>query len=165
VLRQGASATVRVTAALAAAPAGDVGSGTIEVTPAGGRPLRIPWAIDYTPYTGPLLANAQLSATRFSPSTAAPSRLSVDVGALVRRAETSELEPVARLDVELWRGTERLGLLARVRDLLPGRTTFGLTGRDPNGNELGPGDYRLRLVAWPTGHGRATVRSLAFTVT
>jgi hypothetical protein len=165
VLRQGASATVRVTAALAAAPTGDVGSGTIEVTPAGGRPLRIPWAIDYRPYTGPLIANEQLSATTFAPSSAAPSRLSLDVGALVRGAGTSELEPVARLDVELWRGSERLGLLARVRDLLPGRTTFGLTGRDPNGNELGPGAYRLRLVAWPTGRGRATVRSLAFTVT
>jgi hypothetical protein len=165
VLRQGASATVKVTAALAAKPTGDVGSGTIDVTPAGGEPLRIPWAIDYRPYTGPLLANATLSDTSFAPSSAAPSRLSLDAGALVRTAETSEVEPVARLDVELWRGAQQLGLLARVRDLLPGRYTFGLTGRDPNGVELPAGAYRLRLVAWPTGAGKATVRTLAFTVT
>ena len=68
-------------------------------------------------------------------------------------------------DVELWRGSQQLGLLARVRDLLPGRYTFGLTGRDPNGVELPAGAYRLRLVAWPTGAGKATVRTLAFTVT
>ena len=75
------------------------------------------------------------------------------------------MQPVARLDVQLWRGGDGLGLLARVRDLLPGRYTFGLTGRDPRGNELPPGDYRLRLVAWPTGRGAPTVRSLTFTVT
>ena len=66
--------------------------------------------------------------------------------------------------VLLWRGAVPLGLLARVRDLLPGRYTFGLTGRDANGGVLAPGDYRLRLVAWPTGRGSATVRTIGFTV-
>jgi subtilisin family serine protease len=164
VVRQGQTATVTVTARLAAPPAGDVASGSIEVTPFGGKPLRIPWAIDYRPYTGPLLADPSLSVTSFRPSSAAPSRLSLDAGAVVRRGELVEVQPVALLDVQLWRGSEALGLLARVRDLLPGRYTFGLTGRDANGRELPPGPYRLRLVAWPTGHGRPTVRSVPFTV-
>ena len=33
----------------------------------------------------------------------------------------------------------RLGLLARLRDLLPGRYVFGLTGRGPGGAVLPPG--------------------------
>jgi hypothetical protein len=164
VVRQGETATVKVTAALAAAPAGAVGMGTVDVTPAGGPPLRIPWAIDYRPYTGPLLANERLTVTRFHPSPAAPARLSVDAGAVVRGA-APQVQPVALLDVQLWRGSEALGLLARVRDLLPGRYTFGLTGRDADGKELAPGDYRLRLVAWPTRRGKPTVRSVGFTVT
>jgi hypothetical protein len=59
---------------------------------------------------------------------------------------------------------KRLGLLARERDLLPGRYTFGLTGRDPSGKVLSPGAYRLRLVAWPTGGGRPSVRSVDFRI-
>jgi hypothetical protein len=165
VVRQGETAKVKVTAALAAPPAGSVATGTIDVVPDGGRALRIPWAIDYRPYTGPLLAQPSLSTKRFAPSSAALARLSVDAGAVVRDGDLVEVQPVARLDVQLWRGGEGLGLLARVRDLLPGRYTFGLTGRDPRGNELPPGDYRLRLVAWPTGRGAPTVRSLTFTVT
>ncbi len=163
-VRQGQTATVTIKARLAARPVGDLGAGTIDVTPAGGRSLRIPWAIDYRPYTGPLLANERLTVTSFRPSIAAPARLTVDAGAVVRRGELVEVQPVARLDVQLWRGSDPLGLLARVRDLLPGRYTFGLTGRDANGSELSPGDYRLRLVAWPTGRGQPTVRSVAFAV-
>jgi hypothetical protein len=163
-VRQGESVTVKVTAALAARPTGDFGTGAIEVRPDGGRPVRVPWAIDYRPYTGPLLARASLSTTRFKPSSAAPARLTVDAGAVVQDGESVDVQPVARLDVQLWRGGEGLGLLARVRDLLPGRYTFGLTGRDAAGKELPRGAYRLRLVAWPTGAGEPTVRSLGFTV-
>jgi hypothetical protein len=75
------------------------------------------------------------------------------------------VQPVARLDVQLFGPSgDGLGLLARIRDLLPGRYTFGLTGRDPDGNELAPGTYRLRLVAWPMAGGKPTVRSAAFAV-
>ena len=51
-----------------------------------------------------------------------------------------EIRPLSRLDVVLWRadGTQ-VGLLARLRDVLPGRDTFGLTGRDPDGQLLPPG--------------------------
>jgi hypothetical protein len=59
------------------------------------------------------------------------------------------LRPLARLDVELWRGGERIGLLARLRDVLPGSYAFGLTGRGPGGEPLARGTYRLRVLAVP----------------
>ena len=56
--------------------------------------------------------------------------------------------PVLRLDVELWTDKgKRLGLLARLRDVLPGRYALGLTGRGPAGTPLEPGAYRFRLRA------------------
>ncbi len=166
VLRQGATAKVEVTARLAAAPVGDVGAGSVEIRPdGGGSPLRLPWAIDYRPFTGPLLSTARLTTKAFAPSAAAPARLVVDAGAVVSNGALFEVQPVARLDVQLFGPSgEGLGLLARIRDLLPGRYTFGLTGRDPDGAELAPGAYRLRLVAWPTNGGRPTVRPAAFSV-
>jgi minor extracellular serine protease Vpr len=165
ILRQGATATVEVTARLAAPPRGELATGSIQVGARGSRPLRIPWAIDYRPYTGPLLSQVALTRKTFTPSAAAPVRLSLDAGAVVHRDELVEVQPVMRLDVQLYGpGGEGLGLLARVRDLLPGRYTFGLTGRDPGGEELLPGAYRLRLVAWPMGGGRPTIRSVSFTV-
>ena len=66
-----------------------------------------------------------------------------------------------RLDVELWTDDgKRLGLLTRLRDLLPGRYAIGLTGRGPAGNVLAAGAYRLRVFAWPTGGGSARSRSV-----
>ena len=47
-----------------------------------------------------------------------------------------------------------LGLLVRMRDLLPGRYAFGLTGRDPQGNRLPAGEYTLTLTAIPPGVAR-----------
>jgi hypothetical protein len=154
-----------VTAHLAARPTGELAGGSIEVGAQGSEPLRIPWAIDYRPYTGPLLSRVALTKKTFTPSSAAPVRLSLDAGAVIHRNELVEVQPVMRLDVQLYGpGGEGLGLLARVRDLLPGRYTFGLTGRDPRGEELLPGGYRLRLVAWPMAGGKPTVRSISFTV-
>ncbi|HET7044189.1 MAG TPA: S8 family serine peptidase [Gaiellaceae bacterium] len=165
VLRQGDVAKVKVTVRLTGPPVGDVGAGSIEVVPDGGRPLRIPWAIDYRPARGPLIAGASLSDRSFRPSDSAPVRLTVRAGSVDSRAGAVEVRPLARLDVQLWSaGGEGFGLLARVRDLLPGRYTFGLTGRDPDGNVLPPGSYRLRLVAWPTLPGKPAVTSLPFAI-
>jgi len=72
--------------------------------------------------------------------------------------------PVAKLDVELWRGRNRLGLLARLRDLLPGRVVIGLTGRGPDGTLLPPGRYRIQLVADPTSAGPPTSRTIGFRI-
>jgi len=54
---------------------------------------------------------------------------------------------------------ERLGLLTRLRDLIPGHVAIGLTGRDPDGEILDPGAYRLRLTAWPTEPGGSPSRA------
>jgi hypothetical protein len=79
---------------------------------------------------------------------------------------TSEVQPVERLDIELWtQEGKRIGVVARLRDLLPGRYTFGITGRDPGGQRLRAGAYRLRLLAFPAGDGLATRRSVTFTIT
>jgi len=39
--------------------------------------------------------------------------------------------------------------LARLRDLLPGSYSFGITGRGPSSARLAPGTYQVRLAAWP----------------
>jgi hypothetical protein len=57
-----------------------------------------------------------------------------------------------------------MGTLARLRNVLPGRFAFGVTGRDPGGGALDPGSYALRLVATPTGGGRLSSRLVQFEV-
>ena len=51
-----------------------------------------------------------------------------------------------------------------MRDVLPGHYVFGLTGRSPAGATLAPGDYRLRITAYPSGGGKISKRSLRFTI-
>jgi hypothetical protein len=89
--------------------------------------------------------------------------LSLQAGLVVPSAAGSEIHPVERLDVELWRGGHRLGLLARLRDLT-GSVKIGLTGRDPDGAPLDPGRYRVRMVAIPTSKAPPTVRTIAFRI-
>jgi hypothetical protein len=72
--------------------------------------------------------------------------------------------PVSHLDLELWRGDERMGRLARLRNLLPGRYTFGLTGRGPLGRRLRPGPYQLRLFAYPPGDGPPSRQNVEFEI-
>jgi hypothetical protein len=67
--------------------------------------------------------------------------------------------------VELWTPQgKRLGVIATLRDLLPGRYAFGLTGRDANGKLLPPGTYVLRLRAQPVDAEEGTPPSTAQTV-
>ena len=73
--------------------------------------------------------------------------------------------PVLRMDVDLADAKgKRIGLLARLRDVLPGRYAFGLTGRGPGGRVLARGRYTLRVLAWPTGGGAPTIRSIDFKI-
>jgi hypothetical protein len=52
----------------------------------------------------------------------------------------------------------------RLRDVLPGRYTFGLTGRDAAGEPLPPGKYVVKIVGYPV-EGRPLVRRrLPFTL-
>ena len=76
-----------------------------------------------------------------------------------------QVEPVSRLDVALYSAAgEFVGTLARLRDLLPGTYSFGLTGRGPDSTELDPGRYEVRLTAWPTLPARPSRARVRFRI-
>jgi minor extracellular serine protease Vpr len=160
-LEPGGRAHVFVTARLAFAPRGTGAvEGALRVTTIGGGVFRVPWAVIPARPQRPLIGDVEISSTSFKPSDSAPAVLSLTAG----RVSGSELRPLARFDLELWRGARRLGVLVRLRDLLPGRYAFGLTGRDPEGEELEPGKYRLLLKAFPTDDPQPATRSLEFRI-
>jgi hypothetical protein len=143
---------------------GEAVSGVLTITPVAGVPVRVPWAVVLRPGTG-LLGPLSLDQRRFRPSERKPAVVVVRAGRVARSPGGSSVLPVLRLDVELWTAKgKRLGLVARLRDLLPGRYSFGLTGRGPNGGVLPRGRYRLRVFAWPTGGGSPESRSVGFTI-
>ncbi len=164
-LKPDGSTVVRLVARLRGAPpAGGSAEGAILLKPHGSAQIRVPWAITFGRPPGNLLSAVALSALAFRPSDTNPAVLSLRAGSLVQDPTGPQIRPVARLDVELWHGGERIGLLARLRDLPPGRIAIGLTGRDPEGNLLAPGQYRIRLIAVPTTGGTSTVKRIAFRI-
>jgi hypothetical protein len=164
-LSAGGTAVVRVRARVVATSGRPVATGVVRLVPQGSEPLDVPWAVLLSAPSPDLLGEVQLSERRFTPSDLTPAVLGVQVGAVDREHARVALRPVTRLDVVLLDGDGRpLGLLARLRDVLPGRYAFGLTGRGPDGRQLPAGDYRLRLMAWPAGGGRAAARTVAFGV-
>ena len=125
----------------------------------GGGQLRIPWVVTFGPPTKNVIGAVQLSSSSFEPSDEQPALLTLRAGKVIRTGAAEEIRPVRRLDVELFRANgERLGYLARLRDVIPGHVTIGITGRDPEGDLLGRGAYRLRLTAWPTERGAVPSR-------
>ncbi|MGH3131211.1 MAG: hypothetical protein ACRDNX_10375, partial [Gaiellaceae bacterium] len=165
-LRPGTTARVRLVARVPEPTAGGPpAEGALVLAPVAGVPLRIPFAVAFAPLRTELLAGIELSAGQFKPSDTAPAVLSLLAGRVRSDGAAEEVQPVERLDIELYTGDgKRIGVIARQRNLLPGRYTFGLTGRDPGGQRLKKGRYRLRIVAIPTGGGLATVRSLRFAI-
>ena len=149
-LAPGRQARVTLTARVSFLPRG-LGAiqGRARVEVAGGGRVAVPWAVALPVRGSALIGGITLSARTFKPSDLAPAVLTVQAGQVRDLAGRRQLRPVARLDVELWRGDERLGLLARLRDVLPGTFAFGLTGRGPRGGGLARGAYRLRVVALP----------------
>ena len=110
-----------------------------------------------------LIGAVSLSDRSFRASDRAPAVLTVQAGQVRDLAGRRQLRPVARLDVELWRGEERLGVLARLRDVLPGRYAFGLTGRGPRGGTLpraptGCASSRYRRTGRPKPRSSASFR-------
>ena len=168
-LRAGRTANVTLVASARGAAEGDA-AGAFVVAPQGSRAVRVPWAVSFRSAKPRALVSAvSLSHKRFAPSDTAPAVVSFRVGGVAGDSAGRELEPVQLLEAELWAdgGRRRLGVLARLRDLLPGRYAFGLTGRGPRGKTLRPGDYVLRLRAHPVagdaGVGATSVE-LAFTI-
>jgi hypothetical protein len=160
----GATALVRVRTRPITIAKGDAASGTLTLTPVSGGTVRVPWAVVLRRPRG-LLGPLALSRKSFKPSESKPAVVALRVGRVVRAPGGSSVVPVLRLDVELWTADgRRLGLLARLRDLLPGRYAFGLTGRGPGGIVLPRGRYRLRVYAWPTAGGPPESRSIPFSI-
>ncbi|TML53799.1 MAG: hypothetical protein E6G15_08680, partial [Actinobacteria bacterium] len=159
-LKHGGQTTVRLVARLRGEPpVGGSAEGAVILQPRGSAPLRVPWAIAFAGSAPQVLSRVALSASAFKPSDTTPAVLSLRAGGLEQLPTGPEVQPLARLDVELWRGKDRLGLLARLRDVLPGQVALGLTGRDPDGNRLPAGPYRIQLVAVPTT-GRPITRKV-----
>jgi len=149
-VRAGRARKVKVTVRAPEEASTRVVTGTIDLHAAGSHTVHVPWALLFQAETANLLGRATISAKSFAPSDTDPAILSVQAGALVRDGGL-QIEPVRRLDILLYSGSGRfLGVMARLRDLLPGSYSFGITGRGPTSTRLAPGAYELRLAAWPT---------------
>jgi hypothetical protein len=123
-------------------------AGEITLHVSGSSGARVPWALAFPDPDVPLLSDVKLSKTGAKATDATPAVLSLVVGAVTGVREPS-LRPVELLEVQLWSGGSEVGVLARRRELLPGRYAFGLTGRDGRGDPLDPGSYEVRIVARP----------------
>jgi hypothetical protein len=157
---------VRIRASVTAKPDGTApAEGLIVAKPAAGGEVHIPWTILFGAHAAPGLESVRLAAHSFRPSDAQPALLSFVAGSVAPSAGRAAVQPLSRLDLELWSPDGgRIGLLARLRDVLPGRYSFGVTGRDPTGQVLPSGRYQLRLRAYGTEPGPPTVKTVSFTV-
>jgi hypothetical protein len=164
VLGPGRQARVLVTARADSRPRSAIATGLLVIRPLGGQALRVPWAIGFRQPKGSLLGEPSLDRTSFRPSDVRPAVLQVRIGRL-DGTEKIQIEPAARFNLLLYRGNGAfVGVLSRLRDLLPGTYRFGITGRGPGGENLSPGDYQLRLVAWPTGSKRPSRMQIGFRI-
>lgn len=163
-LGPGSEASIRLRARLRGAPPGEGSAdGSVLLVARGVGLLKVPWAITFGAARS-LISSVALSASAFKPSDTTPAVLSLRAGSVVQAATGPQVEPLAKLDVELWQGRRRIGLLARLRDLLPGRVAIGLTGRGPGGKVLPRGAYAIRLLAVPTSGRPATGKSVVFRI-
>jgi subtilisin family serine protease len=151
VLKAGRAARVQVTVRAPAAPHARLVTGAIHIAPAGSETLRVPWALSFERASTNLLPHVTLSDSTFKASDRSPAVLTVQAGNVVRADDGVQIRPVSRLDVLLYSASGRfIGVMARLRNLLPGSYSFGITGRGPTSVVLAPGRYELRLAAWPT---------------
>jgi minor extracellular serine protease Vpr len=122
----------------------------------------VPWAVA-VPATVDLISRVTIVPTDERVSDATPSVLSLVAGA-VKATPDPQVRAVDLLEVQLWRGTSLVGVLARRRELLPGRYTFGLTGRGSSGERLRAGKYAIRVVAWPGDGTRRQAETVEYRV-
>jgi minor extracellular serine protease Vpr len=124
-----------------------IATGELVLRAAGAPELRVPWAVA-VPAPVDLVSRVALVPTDERVSDATPAVLALVAGA-VTPTPYPQVRAVELLEVQLWRGRTLLGVLARRRELLPGRYSFGLTGRSASGERLRRGSYVVRVVAWP----------------
>jgi subtilisin family serine protease len=128
-------------------PDAGVATGEIVLRVGDSPEVHVPWTVAVPPAVD-LISKVGVATTGTRVSDATPAALSFVAGS-VTGVPDPQVRAVELLDVELWRGDTRVGLLTRRRELLPGRYTFGLTGRGPTGERLRRGKYAIRLIAHP----------------
>ena len=157
-LAPGASTVIHVDA-LTASPATGTGAadGAVVADVDGGGSVRVPWVLAFAPRPLDPIVSASLAQGSL--------RLTVHVGRVTMVAGRAQIQALSRLDVGLSTpGGRSLGLLARIRDVLPGSYTFQLTGRGAGGAALPPGRYVAAVVAFPADGGLPGRRNLGFTL-
>ena len=163
-IRGGHRATIKLKLDLIGESRGSSAQGTVSLLLGNGQLLHIPWSARYADVRSDLISAASLSRRTVSASDSTAEVLTLGLGR-VSGTWQRRIEPASKVEVALWNAAGRyLGVLARMRDVLPGRYVFGLTGRSPAGATLAAGGYRLRIAAYPSGGGRVSVRSLRFTI-
>ena len=138
-------------------------TGELEVVVRGSPIVRVPWVVSRPATDVDLLSQVSLTTTAERITDATPAVVTFVGGAIVEGTDP-EIRPIGELEVQLWRGDELRGVLSRRRELLPGRYTFGLTGRGPGGERLARGAYVVRLVARPDDGTRRQVESVDYLV-
>ena len=165
-LAPGASVRVGLSVRAASAPVGTAPAvGNVLLRVAGGTPVRVPWVVTFAVPPDTLLGPLHLSSNVFEPSDAAPALLTFQAGRILDVGGRAQVQPVSVLALQLLRadGTD-LGVLVRLRDLLPGQYAFGLTGRSPAGSVLGRGNYLVRVLAYPSLPGPPSRKQVTFHV-
>jgi minor extracellular serine protease Vpr len=138
-------------------------TGELVLVVTGSSEVHVPWAVAVPSPETDLLTGVSLEPTAGRVSDATPAVLELVAGALTTTPGL-EVRPVDVLEVQLRRGGELLGVLARRREVLPGRYTFGLTGRGPDGDRLSRGTYMVRVVARPGSGLRQQVEDVRYQV-
>jgi len=162
-IRPGASADVVVRADTSnLSSAAGAATGELVLHAGGAAEVHVPWAVA-VPADVDLVSRVAITMTGTRVSDATPAALSFVAGSVTATPEP-QVRAVELMDVELWRGGTRLGLLARRRELLPGRYTFGLTGRGPTGERLLRGKDTIRLLAFPGDGTRKQADTIEYRV-
>lgn len=162
-LRPGAHVVVRVAVKAKVRPAAPGALfGAVRAIVGPGVRLRVPWSAAVPVTDRPVVSRVALTARAVRASDRQPAVLTLVAGRVDGSPERPQLLPLARLEIQLFRRTRFLGTLVRLRDVLPGRYAFGVTGRGPRGARLRPGEYALRVVGSPVGGGRPTRVNVTF---
>ncbi len=138
--------------------------GSVLVRVRNGRWFRVPWVVPVPLAGARLVSGLVLSRRVFAPSETRPAVVAFTAGRVDGTRERPQLRALARLDVDLYRGGRLVGTLATLRDLLPGRYAFGLTGRGPRGARLQAGEYEVRVVATPLDGGPKSESRIGFRI-
>jgi hypothetical protein len=157
VLRPGGTKKIELTVTAKVRPAAPGAlEGAVRALVGPGTRLRIPWTAAVPVTRRPVVSRVVLSKRTFQASDRQPAVLRIVAGRVDGSPQRPQLLPLSRLEIELHRGKRRVGTLVRLRDVLPGRYAFGITGRGPRGARLRRGAYVLRVLGVPVGGGPAT---------